>query len=905
MTTDAFSAGVEVRSLRHNYKKTVALDGVSLTVPEGSTVALIGPDGVGKSTLFALVAGTKRIQDGEVYALGVNLADRDARQRVQPRIAYMPQGLGKNLYTTLTVHENIEFFGRLFGQDRAERDARITELIDAIGLGQFSGRYMGRLSGGMKQKLGLCCALVHDPDLLLLDEPTTGVDPLSRRQFWELVENIKLARPQLTVIVATSDMDEAERFERVVMMDAGRILADGNPAELKTQTGTETLEHTFIALLPPDRAGGAAASPLSAAIPADAPVVIEAHDLTRRFGDFVAVDKVNFTIVRGEIFGFLGSNGCGKSTTMKMLTGLLPASSGEARLFGRAIDPDDLQTRLQLGYMTQAFSLYGELTVRQNLELHAELFGITGARAKARIGVVINDFGLGPYVDELPEALPLGVRQRLSLAVAVIHEPELLILDEPTSGVDPVARQIFWNQLIALSRQQAVTIFITTHFMSEATRCDRISFMDAGRVIACGAPKELQEQQHADSLEDAFIAYMKLGGREQSLPSGASSFKGGTASEAPRAIFSLRRSIAYGWRESIELARDPVRLTVALVGTLLLMLVFGFGITLDVDRVKFAVLDWDHTAESRAYIDEFAGSTYFWQQSPLRGQSELLDGLRSGSIAFAIEISPDFSLNLHRGRPADVSATVDGANVFRAETIINYVRSVNNLFLERAFGLTRASPAQVELRFRYNQAFRSVEALVPSIIGLLLVFVPSILTALSVVREKELGTITNLYSTPVSKVEFLLGKQMPYVTLALLNFVVMAVMAVIIFNVPLKGSVIGLALAAVVYVFATTAIGLLSSCVTSTQMAAVFGTAIATVLPATQFSGMLQPAASLEGSGYILGILFPTTYFLKASVGAFTKALSFSELLPFVLSTFVFWPVLLALAALLLPKQET
>jgi len=907
MTTEAISAGVELRSVRHCYKRTVALDDISLAVPSGSTVALIGPDGVGKSTLLALVAGTKRIQQGKVYALGIDLAHREDRQRTQPRIAYMPQGLGKNLYTALTVHENIDFFARLFGQDRAEREMRIKQLLEAIGLAQFSGRFMGKLSGGMKQKLGLCCALVHDPDLLLLDEPTTGVDPLSRRQFWELVDGIKTARPGLTVIVATSDMDEAERFERVVMMNAGRILADGHPGELKTRTGTENLERTFIALLPPEAATVGPPVTVTTAIAADAPIVIEAHDLTRRFGSFVAVNNVSFMIRQGEIFGFLGSNGCGKSTTMKILTGLLPASSGTARLFGREIDSDDIQTRRQLGYMTQAFSLYGELSVHQNLYLHAELFGITGERARVRIETVVSEYGLAPYLHELPESLPLGVRQRLSLAVAVIHEPPLLILDEPTSGVDPVARQMFWDRLIDLSRHQAVTIFITTHFMSEAMRCDRISFMDAGRVIAQGSPNELQEQQHSATLEDAFIAYMQLGGREQTLPSAAESFQTKPSGEAPRAIFSLRRSVAYGWREAIELGRDPVRLTVALVGTLILMLVFGFGITLDVDQVKFSVLDWDHSAESRAYIDGFAGSPYFWQQSPLQNQQQLQDGLQSGHLAFAVEIPPDFSRNLHRERPADVSTTVDAANVFRAQTITNYVRSVNDLFLQHLGGPQQPGmppAAKLEPRFRYNQAFRSVDALVPSIIGLLLLFVPSILTALAVVREKELGTITNLYGTPVSKFEFLLGKQMPYVLLAIVNFVIMAAMAVTIFGVPLKGSIIGLVLGAVVYVFATTAIGLLSSCVTSTQMAAVFGTAIATILPATQFSGMLQPAASLEGSGYIVGMLFPTTYFLKACVGAFTKGLSLTELLPFVLATFVFWPVLLAMSALLLPKQE-
>jgi ribosome-dependent ATPase len=910
MTIPVAAAAVELRGVSHKYGATLALDGVNLSIPSSSTVALIGPDGVGKSTLLALVAGAKRLQIGKVSALGADFADREQREHVQPRIAYMPQGLGKNLYTSMTVQENVDFFGRLFGQGKAERDLRISKLLEAIGLAQFSGRFMGRLSGGMKQKLGLCCALIHDPDLLLLDEPTTGVDPLSRRQFWELVDGIKRARPGLTVVVATSDMDEAERFSRVVMMDGGHILADGSPGELKERTSCETLERTFIALLPADRRAGAEVPAFPAAIAADAPVAIEARNLTRRFGDFVAVNDVSFTIRQGEIFGFLGSNGCGKSTTMKMLTGLLPSSSGEASLFGHPVDPDDIQTRRHLGYMSQAFSLYGELTVSQNLHLHAEIFGLLGEAGAKRIEVVQEQFGLGPYLHELPEALPLGVRQRLSLAVAIIHEPPLLILDEPTSGVDPVARDMFWSQLIILSRQQQVTIFVTTHFMSEALRCDRISFMHAGRVIACGTPEELQKEREASSLEEAFISYMQLGGGSESLPSAESAFAGGVGDQTPLSALAIsaRRSIAYGWREAIELGRDPIRLTIALVGTLLLMLVLGFGITVDIDNVKFAVLDRDHSTESRAYIDGFAGSSYFIQQPPLNNQDELIYRLKASEIAFAIELPPDFAVKLNRKQPVDLAITVDAANVFRAETIINYVKGVNDQFLDSLMDVGKSRQqqpaAQIRTRFRYNQSFRSVEALVPSTIGLMLIFIPAILTALAVVREKELGTITNLYVTPVKKIEFLLGKQIPYVALALVNFAIMVIMALLIFNVPLKGSLLGLTLGAIVYVFATTAIGLLSSCVTNSQTAAVFGTAVATMIPATQFSGMLQPVAALSGSGYFIGTIFPTTYFLNISVGAFTKALSFTELLPFIGWTFVFWPVLLAISAILLPKQE-
>jgi ribosome-dependent ATPase len=907
MTTVAAHLGVIIQSVSHHYGKSEAVSGITLDIPAGETVALIGPDGVGKSTLLALVAGVKKMQAGTISALGADIGTRAERDRVQPRIAYMPQGLGKNLYPALSVRENVDFFGRLFGQDRAERATRIAGLLDAIGLAPFADRLMGKLSGGMKQKLGLCCALIHDPDLLILDEPTTGVDPLSRRQFWELVDSIKRIRTGLTVIVATADMDEAERFGRVVVMDCGRILADGSPNALKSQTGTDSLERAFIALLPPDRRGGTLVPVKVAPIPADAPVAIEAIGLTRRFGSFVAVNNVNFTIREGEIFGFLGSNGCGKSTTMKMLTGLLPSSSGEARLFGARMDANDISTRRRIGYMSQAFSLYGELTVRQNLHLHAELFGVLAETADQRIAQIVAQFGLEPYLDSLSEALPLGVRQRLSLAVAILHQPQILILDEPTSGVDPVAREQFWRELITLSRENQVTIFVSTHFMSEALRCDRISFMHAGGVIACGAPLELQAEKKSPSLEEAFIAYMEAGGREEALPNAENAFTA-KSEETPKQkkLFSPKRAFAYGWREGIELTRDPIRLTIALVGTLILMLVFGFGITLDVDRIYVAFLDHDQTPASREYIRQFSGTTYFRVQPALLDEQDLDDRLKSSKILVGVTIPSNFGNDLVAGRTSpEISATVDGANVFRAQTIISYVQGLNALYFANPLSDQYQKPlVDIQPRFQYNQSFRSVDAMVPSTIALLLVFVPAILTALSVVREKELGTITNLYMTPVTRLELLVGKQIPYVLLALTNFLVMAAMAVTLFGVPLKGSFLGLLIGALIYVLASTAIGLLSSCVTNTQMAAVFGTAIGTMLPATQFSGMLQPVSTLRGSGYILGTLFPTTYFMKISVGAFTKSLSLTELLPFLLICTLFWPILLGLSTLLLPKQE-
>ncbi len=386
-----------MREVSLSYGRNFALDRVNLSFPRGIRIALIGPDGVGKSSFLSLIAGSRRIQTGTVTVLGGDMEDTRHRAAVCSKIAYMPQGLGKNLYPDLSVGENIAFFARLFGQAKAERKRRIEELTESTGLKPFIDRQARKLSGGMRQKLGLCCALVHDPELLILDEPTTGVDPLSRRQFWELTERIKERHAGMSLLVATAYMEEAERFDWLVAMDAGKIIATGTPQELKAKTGASSLEDAFIALLPGERHRGRASLVIPKRPPSDGVPVIVARDLTCRFGDFTAVDSVNFSIERGEIFGFLGSNGCGKTTTMKLLTGLLPATSGVALLFGQAIEAGGMSARARVGYMSQSFSLYTELTVRQNLQLHARLFHLPREQAKIRIETLVEQFGLSDY----------------------------------------------------------------------------------------------------------------------------------------------------------------------------------------------------------------------------------------------------------------------------------------------------------------------------------------------------------------------------------------------------------------------------------------------------------------------------------------------------------------------------
>ncbi|MFN4325589.1 MAG: ribosome-associated ATPase/putative transporter RbbA [Azonexus sp.] len=903
-------AGVSLR-----YGAVGALAGIDLCLPAGGMVGLIGPDGVGKSSLLALISGARQIQAGQVEVLGGDIADRHFRASVQPRIAYMPQGLGKNLYPTLSVFENVDFFGRLFGQDRTERARRIGDLLASTGLAPFRDRPAAKLSGGMKQKLGLCCALIHDPDLLILDEPTTGVDPLSRRQFWELIDRIRSRRPEMSVLVATAYMEEAERFDWLVAMNAGRVIGTGTPGELRAQTGQATLDGAFIQLLPEDQRRAHKDLVIPPFVDQDPGYAIEASGLTQRFGDFVAVDGVSFRIDEGEIFGFLGSNGCGKTTTMKMLTGLLPPTSGEARLFGKAVDAGDLETRKLVGYMSQSFSLYGELTVAANLDLHARLFHLPEARRGPRIAALMERFGLDDYADKTAADLPLGIRQRLSLAVAVVHEPRLLILDEPTSGVDPVARDEFWELLVELSRQHGVTIFISTHFMNEAERCDRISLMHAGKVLASDTPAALCAARGEETLEAAFISYLE---EASGTGKGAEAEGGGDAAqEGPSpsgeargmdSAFSLRRLFGYAYREALELRRDMIRLGFALLGSVIMMFVLGFGLSFDVENLRFAVLDHDQTPESRDYIANIAGSRYFVQRPPLRDEADRDRRMKSGEVSLAIEIPADYGRDLRRGRSPEIGVQVDGAMPYRGETMRGYIEGMHRAYVQRLLreqaGQPAAQPFSIVSRYRYNQDFKSIYAMVPAVIPLLMLLIPAILMALGVVREKELGSITNLYVTPVTRFEFLVGKQLPYIAVCMVSYFLMMLEAVLVFGVPVKGSFLAMTLGALLYVTATTGLGLLMSTFTKTQIAALFGTAIVTMLPTIQFSGLTTPVESLQGAGYWVGQFYPATYFILICRGAFTKGLGFAELWPSLLTLAAFIPVLTLASVALLKKQE-
>lgn len=956
---------VSIQNLSHRYGKTLALDDVSLDILKGATVGLIGPDGVGKSTLLSLMAGVKVIQDGRVEVLGGDMADKDVRRDLSHRIAFMPQGLGRNLYPTLSVYENIDFHARLFGLDGQERTRQITRLMEATRLAPFSGRAAGKLSGGMKQKLSLCCALVHSPDLLILDEPTTGVDPLSRRQFWALVDDLRREHAGMTVIVATAYIEEAQRFERLLAMDAGRLLENKPTADVLADYGTDVLEEAYVKMLPPEKQQGSGGLDITPFVPdPDAPPAMEAHGLTKRFGDFTAVDHVSFTIQKGEIFGFLGSNGCGKSTTMKMLTGLLEATEGDATLLGKPIDAGGLDTKMRVGYMSQAFSLYEELSVRRNLDLHARLYQM-GAKGAAAVEEALQQFDLADVADTAPASLPLGIRQRLQLAAACLHHPEVLILDEPTSGVDPAARDMFWRHLLKLSREDKITIFVSTHFMNEAARCDRISFMHKGRVLAVGTPAELAARQNAPDLEEAFVQYLieaesdngySEQGRLDQDPTMLSDSTGWVSTQptATAADFSddlykqnarsseseqsefrqnadgvreqsshtlrdnpntqnfkYRFSMIWTFarREAKELLRDKIRLFFAVFGPLIIMASVSWGISFDVRNLKFAVYDRDQTAASRELVEYFDGSRYFLQQPPIQSEAEIDTVLKSSGAILVIDIPSGFGRDLARGLKPEVGFYVDGSMPFNATNIRGYIGSLITAYTkdriaDSGLPVSLKAPAGIEPRFMYNQDFDSINAIAPGVMMLVLMMIPAMMSAVGVVREREIGSIANFYASPAAVAQYLIGKQLPYIAVGMVNFAAMMLMIIYLFGVPLKGSFAGLAVGTLLMVSASTALGLLISCFVRSQLAAIFATAIITMIPAQTYSGFLYPLSTMEGGALVIGKTFPSSWYYTVSVGSFTKGLHTADLLHEYAAIAAFAATSLILACVLLKKQE-
>ena len=501
---------IEVAQLSKRYRRVEALADVTFTVYPGEIFGLLGPDGAGKSTIIQVLAGVLLPTRGHAVVAGIDVL-RDP-ERVKARIGYMPQGLGLNLYDDLTVDEHLRFFADLRGLPPDQFREHRSMLLQITRLEPVRTRLARYLSGGMRQKLGLACALIHLPDLLLLDEPTTGVDPLSRRDFWQIIARLSRDRG-MTALVSTPYLDEAERCHRVALMSRGRLLATAHPELIAALLPSPppqrdpSLEDVFIALMQGTRDGETAraaavsltgptsreGAPPAQRAAGDHAGVIEIQGLTKRFGEVAAVSDVSFTVRPGEIFGFLGPNGAGKTTTIKMLTGLLRPTSGRGTVAGYDVRAQPGEIKAAIGYMSQRFSLYSDLTVNENLGLYARIYGLSGRRQHERQEAVTAMTGLGEWRGVLARDLPLGIRQRLALASAILHEPRVLFLDEPTSGVDPLARRQFWELIGGLSRR-GVTILVTTHYLKEAELCDRLALIHHGRLIALGTPQAVRRE---------------------------------------------------------------------------------------------------------------------------------------------------------------------------------------------------------------------------------------------------------------------------------------------------------------------------------------------------------------------------------------------------------------------------
>ena len=561
---------VQVQGFHKRYRKHVAVEGVDLSINSGEIYGLIGPDGAGKSSLMKAIAGVLSFEGGEVQVFGVRIDSEAAAEKVKGRIGFMPQGLGLNLYAELSVEENIDFFAQLREVPPGLLAERKRQFLAMTRLDRFRDRPMKQLSGGMKQKLGLVCTLIHEPKLVILDEPTTGVDPVSRRDFWAILAEL-LRERGITALVSTAYMDEAERFHRLSLISRGRVLAEGEPDQIRqvvpgslvevsvepqiealqllkakypqveavgpvvrvfvdgvsSEAAREQvvaslddlsveaieaidpeLEDAFVALLRQQKlagqpAAGSAGAPLAGPSASDE-VAIEAHGLTRDFGRFRAVDQASFQVMQGEIFGLLGANGAGKTTVIKMLTGILPPSGGEGRVAGADMRRARQAIKEHIGYMSQAFSLYRDMTVLENIRLYARIYAVPRSHLKQRIDWVVEMAGLQGVEGRLAGKLPMGIRQRLALGCALVHRPRVLFLDEPTSGVDPIGRRRFWDILVQMARVEQVAILVTTHYMSEAEHCDHLALMYAGRIIADASPAQMKQalRQEAGQLLD-------------------------------------------------------------------------------------------------------------------------------------------------------------------------------------------------------------------------------------------------------------------------------------------------------------------------------------------------------------------------------------------------------------------
>ncbi|MBZ2173225.1 ATP-binding cassette domain-containing protein [Nitratidesulfovibrio sp. SRB-5] len=1030
-----------------------AVDDVTLDLAPGTINGLLGPDGAGKTTLLRLAAGLLLPDAGSLTVLGRDTVAQ--AQAVQSAIGYMPQRFG--LYEDLSVAENLSLYADLHGVSAAQKAERWPALMRMTGLAPFLDRLAGRLSGGMKQKLGLACTLVRSPRLLLLDEPTVGVDPLSRRELWNIVFSL-VREHGITVLVSTAYLDEAEHCDRVAIMHHGRLVGDGAPGHftrpltgrtwfvtpaMRARTAqtllsaapgvtdavlhaggvrllTETpqaaralvesglltegesapgtigrlhprapgFEDGFLALfaaLPqeagtddrpaPGRDALPAATPAPYASATDAPdcpapgqpsaqaaeppnshpdshpdshldstPVIEVRGLERRFGTFMAVKGASFDVRRGEIFGLLGPNGAGKSTIFRMLCGLLPPTGGSLRVAGVDLRRAPAAARRRVGYVAQKFSLYGQLSVLENLRFFASAYGLYGAARDARMAWALRDFDLADVADAQSGDLSLGYRQRLAMACALMHEPDILFLDEATSGVDPLARREFWRRITALA-ESGVTVIVTTHFLDEAEYCDRMAILVGGEVLALGTPAEIRALApaadettdgpreaaqrddgqrdapgHASgqaTIERAFIALAERHRAKAPGATGATGVKGvadvaGTPGQTapssgpgmlplsgtPDAAHpvpagqaqDIRPSALRGLllrmrgllrKEWLQVVRDPSAIAIALVMPVVLLFLFGYGISLDARDVPVAIVTDDLGPEAMEFAARLLLADTF-RPRVVTDMRRAEQDLRAGRVDAIVHLQSDFARRLSdatggatggAARPdgappagdagtVPVQLIVNGVDPNNARTVSGYVTSVWQSWLSGRVAAAGQVPAvRLATRMWFNPTSDSRYFLVPGLMVLIMTLTGALLTAMVMAREWERGTMEALLVTPVRMGELLTGKLLPYFVLGMGGMVLTVIMALYLFGVPLRGSLAVLAGASSLFLTAALGMGLFISVLARNQFIAGQAALLATFLPALFLSGFIFDLESTPGFVQAVSYVIAARYF--------------------------------------------
>ncbi len=965
-----------VKKFPTSAEETLALSHVSARIKKGCITGLVGPDGAGKTTLIRVIAGLLTATEGHIATGGLD-PDKEL-DRLRAILGYMPQKFG--LYEDLTVMENLILYADLRGVLLAERKKIFEELLAFTDLKSFTTRPAGKLSGGMKQKLGLACALLGEPEILLLDEPSVGVDPIARRELWKMVK--ALLKKGITVIWSTSYLDEAELCDEVLLMHAGKVLYSGKPSELTARVKDRSIqirniqgnhrlvlqralrmkevmdgviqgknvrlllrdknklpqldllnagdqaelveipprfEDAFIDILGGGPGGDSElAKIMNPVAKSSITSVIQAESLTKKFNSFTATDKISFTVKRGEVFGLLGPNGAGKSTTFKMMCGLLTPTSGTAHVLGIDLKKSPSKAHQQVGYMAQKFSLYGDLTVQQNLQFYAGIYGIYGEDQINKIAEMVKTFELTAELHTTTNELSLGFKQRLSLACAIMHEPAILFLDEPTSGVDPITRREFWTHINGLV-QKGVTIMVTTHFMDEAEYCDEIGLVYRGKLIASGTPDQLKElvtnAEHPEpTMEDTFIELIiqhdkdnaKSSLTNNSSVNGVSTIKDSILTRMTSHSDSLRRWLALSRKECYQIVRDPSNILIAFILPIIMLFVYGFGINLDSTKLRMGIVLKDTSSEARRFGEAFFTSPYLQMRS-LQTTAEATKQLDAGDIRGFVTIQSDFSTKLKSAHPiATMQVVTDGAETNTANFVTSYALGAQQTW-EQIRSAETGKPTHtsivIEPRYWFNPAAISRNYLVPGSIAIIMTVIGALLTSLVVAREWERGTMEALLSTSITRLEFLFSKWVPYYLLGILSMTVCWLVAITILGTPFRGSIFLLLIETSLFLGSALGLGLWLSTATRNQFNAAQASLNLAFLPAVMLSGFVYEISSMPIVVQAFTYLMPARYFVSSLQTLFLAGNVAGLLFKNGLFMFVFALLLLGLTAKLTRRR--